>query len=404
MVIDPIYTDTVYLATFNRGILKTPDGGYHWQEAGLQDDHIYSVAINPKDSSRLLAGTAGNGIHRSLYYANDWKVANNGIDNAMTTSILISPSDPDRLFTSIYGAGVFSSPNRGLFWGEMNTGLEDKFIHALVPDPDQPGVIYALSDTAGLYQNNLEDGKGWVRIGQGLPFSQQYQPAYAEDHPFASCEIHECSSEPEEALGNHPQTINLLSMIFAPSNPQIAYLGTGSGVYKSTNGGGSWLPAGLSGEIVQSLAIDPVTPSLVYAATSTPGSLKISVDGGNNWSDASLPVTFFTLATTMTKPGVLYTGTSSGLYIYETNTWTQLGLADQVITSVHIDPRQPDRIFAGTANNGAFYSTDGGNNWAVMDKQLLGHTIQAINLDPNFPNFIFFATKTHGIYLATKYP
>ena len=64
-------------------------------------------------------------------------------------------------------------------------------------------------------------------------------------------------------------------MTFAPSDPQIVYLGTGgSGVYKSMNGASSWQPAGLAGETIQSLAVDRTDPNLIYAATLIPGSLK----------------------------------------------------------------------------------------------------------------------------------
>ena len=51
-----------------------------------------------------------------------------------------------------------------------------------------------------------------------------------------------------------------LSMAFAPSNAEIAYVGTsGSGVYRSADGGSTWASAGLSGSGLQviSLAVDP---------------------------------------------------------------------------------------------------------------------------------------------------
>ncbi len=101
-------------------------------------------------------------------------------------------------------------------------------------------------------------------------------------------------------------------------------------------------------------------------------------------------------------PGILFAGTSSGLYRYEAGTWTQLALADQEVTAITIDPLHPERIFAGTSSSGAFYSSDGGSSWVPVDQRLNGHTIQSINFDPILPNYIYFATKTHGIYLLTK--
>ncbi len=214
------------------------------------------------------------------------------------------------------------------------------------------------------------------------------------------------NSSPESTLlADQATSVNLLVMNFAPSNPQTAYLGTGgSGVYRSDNGGVNWSPAGLGGETIQSLAVDQTDADLVYAATGRPGSLKISLDGGDSWTDASLPVIFYSLATSPTTPGILYAGTSSGLYTYEAGSWTQLGLADHAVTALAVDPSHPSRIYTGTSDNGAYISNDTGLSWGVVDGNLTALTIQSIQIDPNFPNYIYFSTKTHGVFLSNRFP
>jgi hypothetical protein len=406
MAIDPVHTDSVYLATFTRGVLKTMDGASNWQNSGLQDDLIYSLAIDPEKTTTVYAGTAGDGLQKSSSSGVTWESSDTGINNAMTTSILLSPSDSKRVFTSIYGAGVYQTFNRGLSWQKMNDGLKDKFVHALVQDPDQADVIYALTGSAGLFQNDLNSGLGWVSMGQGLPLTQHPEAVFPAEHPFATREMQDLpAGETPESQTEQSINLSLLAMTFAPTEPQIAYLGTaGAGVYKSVDGGMSWFPSGLNGETIQSLAVDPFDANLVYAATTTPGSLKFSPDGGSIWLDATLPVTFYTLSTTSSLPGILFAGTSSGLYLYQSGAWTQLALEDQTITSILVDPLHPERIFAGTSNNGAFYSADGGISWKVVDQNLAGHTIQTINLDPLYPNITYWGTKTHGIYLLTSTP
>ena len=247
---------------------------------------------------------------------------------------------------------------------------------------------------------------GWIKIGQGLPFSQSYLPAFSEEHPFATREIKEWYSNPEDAIvTNQSASVNLLVMTFAPSNPQVVYMGTGgSGVYRSTDGGVIWSPAGLGGETIQSLAVDSADADLVYAATGTFGSLKISLDGGNNWADANLPVMFYSLATSPTIPGILITGTSSGLFTYEAGNWTPLGLADHAVTAVAVDPTHPGWLYIGTSDNGAYFSKDAGLSWDVLDQNLNDITVQSIQLDPNFPNYVYFSTKTHGVFLSTNSP
>ncbi|MBE3065892.1 MAG: hypothetical protein IMZ73_00465, partial [Chloroflexi bacterium] len=54
-----------------------------------------------------------------------------------------------------------------------------------------------------------------------------------------------------------------------PTTPSTLYAGTGGGVFKSTDGGGDWsaVISGLTSSDVSALAIDPATPSRLYAGT-----------------------------------------------------------------------------------------------------------------------------------------
>src|SRR3989449_2929397 len=88
--------------------------------------------------------------------------------------------------------------------------------------------------------------------------------------------------------GPHSETINALAI--DPQTPTTLYAGTsGHGVFKSTDGGGNWsaVNTGLTtpcGAIwVNALAIDPQTPTTLYASSSGGGVFK-STDGGGNWS------------------------------------------------------------------------------------------------------------------------
>jgi photosystem II stability/assembly factor-like uncharacterized protein len=77
-----------------------------------------------------------------------------------------------------------------------------------------------------------------------------------------------------------------------PVTPSTVYAGTYfGGVFKSTNGGSTWQLKrnGLRANRITSLAIDPKTNTTIYAATSnwnngpdSPGVFK-STDGGNSW-------------------------------------------------------------------------------------------------------------------------
>ena len=401
IAIDPLSVDSVFMATFSHGLLKTSDGGDTWQSVGFQQDQLYAVAINPQLTNNLLLGTSGDGLYRSADSGVIWYPSNSGISNSMITSVVHSPTDSATIYASSYGAGVYRSKNRGQTWDVINSGLGDKYVHDLIMDPAHPGLLYALTDSGGLFQNDLNSSSGWVYINGGLPLTQIPQPAYPADHPFATLDMQEAFANPQVTLSAEQAiNVNLLKMVYAPSNPQIAYLGTaGSGVYRSTNGGMDWLPAELGGQSILSLAVDRADPHLIYAATEISGSVKVSIDGGSSWNNIYLPVNFYSLAASLTESGVFYAGTNQGIYKYQSGAWSQLGLIDKTVTALALDPIRPGVIYAGTTS-GAFFSTDNGLTWDWVDKILNGHTIQSISFDRSIPNVVYFGTKTHGIFLA----
>ena len=57
------------------------------------------------------------------------------------------------------------------------------------------------------------------------------------------------------------------------------------GVVKSTDGGENWreINTGISNEYINDLAIDPFTPTTLFAGTS--GGMFMSTDSGENWYD-----------------------------------------------------------------------------------------------------------------------
>ena len=87
-------------------------------------------------------------------------------------------------------------------------------------------------------------------------------------------------------------------------------------MFKSTDGGGHWSAAntGLTTMCVNALAIDPQTPSTLYAGTVDAGVFK-STDGGGHWSAANTGLTTMyvrALAIDPQTPSTLYAGTEGG--------------------------------------------------------------------------------------------
>lgn len=68
-----------------------------------------------------------------------------------------------------------------------------------------------------------------------------------------------------------------------PTKPGVVYAAVdGKGIYRTTNGGTSWTPRGLTNLHVTTISIDPTHPRTLYAGVE-PGGVYRSLDGGATW-------------------------------------------------------------------------------------------------------------------------
>ncbi len=189
---------------------------------------------------------------------------------------------------------------------------------------------------------------------------------------------------PDPPVWIGPDGGDIIAIAVAASQPSTVYAGTwGSGVYKSTDGGATWVwkSQGLAYPFINSIAVDPQNEQVVYAGTYT-GKLYKTIDGGEHWFLSSV------------------------------------NIQDQAIVySIAIDPLDSENIFIGTrgiSNNGGppwngvlYRSTDAGNSWKAMLTDIGGSSQEdwayAVTLHPRFPHLVYGATHEHGIYRSLNF-
>lgn len=407
MAIDPLDPNHLYATTFIAstgdvgGVLQSADSGQTWKPGGLAGYSIYTVAIDSANSSRLYAGVFNTGLYRSDDRGANWAPSENGLSNVPVSAVLVWPGAPDRVITA--AATVLQTFDRGQNWAAPGGGLPAGQVNALAMSPANPNLIFALTQSSGLYRIDLSSGSGWSKLTAvpSVPTLQSDpRPAQPEQD-----ELHMLMpDEPTAPAPSEPATLPsaaMLAMAFAPSNPAVAYLGTsGSGVYRSTDGGGTWNPAGLSGQVVTSLAVDSADPNTLYAATGAAGTVKVSLNGGQTWADTALPgVTPYALSTSPAEPGTVYAGTSSGVYKrVGSGAWTLSGLAGKPVTALAAHSTQAGLVFAGT-NAGAFVSKDGGTSWSAGPAGLSAVGIKSIAIEPVNGINVYYATAQSGVYM-----
>ncbi len=269
-------------------------------------------------------------------------------------------------------------------------GLADKYVVDVAVDPWSPSTVYAATFTDGVFKST-DGGATWNSANDGLRgclFMPDTQCNVDQDCP------------PGQTCVIQAQQMNRL--VIDPTTPAVLYF-VGLGSFKSTDGGQSW--TSMSGLYTgdSAFAIDPQTPSTLYASITGQGIFKSS-DGGANWSPSSTGLTsLYVQALTINPvtPTTLYAGTNGAGTFKSTNAganWvaSNAGLTSMNVTALAVDPVNPSTLYAGTGGAGArlFKSTNGGASWTALNtgNVYVGGEAQSFVVDPRRPSRLYAVT------------
>lgn len=336
----PTNTQIFYIAAASGGVFKTIDGGQSW-EAVFDDAASLSIgalALDPLNPEILYVGT---GEANSSGY-------------------------------SYFGTGVHRSSNGGLSWTHLGL-TETRYISRLAVDPENTGRIWAAA-MGDLFVPNPE--RGVFRSEDGG--STWERVLFVNDTTGAS------------------------DLILHPDNPLIVYAamwqrirtpqerragGIGSGIYKSMNGGESWvrlegglpLPSPDVGRI--GLAISRSNPNVLYAIYADhPGyfaGIYRTDDGGESWGRvddepledlySSFGWYFGNIRVRPDNPDVIFAlGVDLARSVNGGGTWTTApGYVHVDHHALWFDPLQPTRMLLGT-DGGVYSSANNGNSWTYL--------------------------------------
>lgn|GEM_PF-4650019 len=179
----------------------------------------------------------------------------------------------------------------------------------------------------------------------------------------------------------------VMSLAIDPTNATTIYAGTaGSGIFRSTDGGNTWVAInnGLGNLVVNAISIDPTNSAVILVGTGrgplvgepTAGVYR-TTNSGASWSVALPNATSLTLARTPQNSGIVYSG-GAGLF-KSTNagiTWTRLArsagsdLTNTDIFGLAVSPLNASVVLAvGNTEGGTgrvFRSGDAGATWSLV--------------------------------------
>jgi photosystem II stability/assembly factor-like uncharacterized protein len=288
---------------YGNGILKTIDGGTMWTTLGqatFAGTRFSRIAITPGTPARLFAAT-GAGLYRSLDSGVAWtQMTGSPLPTLNATDVCIDPSSPATVYASFWGAGIYKSTNAAAAgqptWTKLAGGLPTSGFTriALGLSPSSPQTIYALmaGPGSGYTVNNFvqstNGGAAWTSIplpggnigGQGFYNLNVAVDPTTPDIVFLSG-ISVWKAVRDATTGvwtitNVGATIHPDNHAFAfqPGNHLIVYAGSDGGIYKSVDGGITWIDTINEGPcITQFEFIDhhPTSDAVVFGGTQDNG-------------------------------------------------------------------------------------------------------------------------------------
>jgi photosystem II stability/assembly factor-like uncharacterized protein len=345
---------TWYFGATGGGVWKTTDGGASWDNVSDKDfktGSVGSLAVAESDPNVVYAGMG------------EWTIRGN-----------VS-----------HGDGVYKSTDAGLSW--TNVGLKSTYqIAKVLVDPKNADVVYVAAqghawgpnDDRGVFRSQ-DGGKTWKKV------------LFVNAHTGAS------------------------DLAMDPTNPRILYAGmwegqrfpwtftsggTGSGLYKTTDGGENWskltdgLPEGVVGKV--GVGVSASHPSRVWAfVEAEKGGVFRSDDAGKKWTRVNGEHKVRERAWYYSR---VYVDPHNDNVVYVPNvvfhrsvdggkTFASWPVPHGDNHEMWIDPDDPDRIIVGN-DGGATITFNGGRTWSTQDNQPTAQFYR-VAVDDQFPYWVY---------------
>ena len=497
LAVDPNNPNVVYAGPYRDKLYKSVDGGQSWAFAGtgIQDQAIvYGIAIDPSDSDNVYIGTRGvsaplgNGVtdwngrlYRSTNGGTSWieSLANvNGDEKNQDDwayAIVVDPSNGDKVYAAMHLNGVYQSTNSGVSWQPKNGPLSppeqritDLSGRAIVISRLDPSTLYYgvwhrtcvyKTDNAAVSWTHQNNGCGLPQIyNMALyPLANGNDIVYLATFNFLGVIKTDDGGITWESKGLSQD--NIYSVAVPPNSQNTVFAGTqGDGLYRSTNGGDTWVhyQSGISNATVASILVQPEVNKPVYAVVPGSGVTRLLATG-QPWQDYNLFLPYQDVSGLVRHPVnsnklFAYTG-SSGLYYTDLSQpaqgWLPIteglpsgdllppllapdhpfasredleaeveGPLPEIefdvlspmgnfasITALAFAPSNPNRAYittltSGTPHSGVYRSDDGGLHWE--NAGLDNHNATALAVSPLGYDVVYVATSATGVVFYTN--
>jgi photosystem II stability/assembly factor-like uncharacterized protein len=260
----------------------------------------------------------------------------------------------------------------------------------IIPDPGRPNTLYADIPFPGKMIVSRDGGQSWRRFGPDADWLGARDMAFSPTNPNVNYLAAEALDERRGVFRSEDGGVHweisstsmfasaIESLAVNPEDSTIAYAGgrrfsvfSGHGVFKSLDSGSTWtfLEGTEGGGSI--VAVDPISPEIVYATSADWGILK-SADAGQRWSVVwggwgerrigGIEVDHHRAGTLFVQIDADY----HDAYRSDDGGETWVALSDEIgYYGIYSDPHSAGVVYAATWG-GLFRSSDWGESWVSI--------------------------------------
>jgi hypothetical protein len=350
---DQLYVCGTSVTGTSRLVLRSVDGGGHWNRLSIADTAAWVIAVD--STGAILLGTQGYGILGSSDDGATWDQI--GLPFLSVTGTVVTSKGDLIVAVSILGysggshaSGVYRSTNGGKDWRFV---VRNQDISSLSILPS--GTVMACCGDGGF--RSTDGGNSWMRAPNCPP--------------------------------------NMFDIKLIPTGKLLG--GSSSGMFTSTDDGLTWI--GTPGTGANSIVVDAggqIFISKFGGQIQSFYGVQSSYRDGLVWGDVGL-LNQNVPSLAINNIDEIFAATQ-GNGIYRTKddgaTWKQVGLSGDGVRCLRLNSY--NHLFAGTWGQGVFSSTDNGDSWTSVSGGANGVNVQSIAFDKS--DVAYIGTESDGLY------
>lgn len=413
IIINPQRPEQMFaMVWYDAELFRSDNGGETWHSLGFWENHN-SASLQFSPTPFVLFLGVDGAVFTSTDSGTSWAEITNIPDEA--GGFTVHPDQPEFMAVILSTGGVALSEDGGESWadcGEATTAAMRRVIF----DATYPNVLYG--QTLEVLYQSANGCRSWTSFPEprfnplGFLVSDPHRPFTLYASVWWEVLISRNGGRDWSRFGPVADPLRSHYMAFSPTSPNVSYIAAEAmdarrGVFRSNDGGVLWPidMASMYANSISGLAVNPIDSTTVYAGANRYGTysgngvFKTS-DSGNTWAflegtEGAGPV----IAVDPISPEIVYATTADWGILKSTDagqTWFEVwqGWGDKRIGGIEVDHHRAGTLFVVKEehDHALYRSDDGGETWVKLSLPNVSE-VYRIDPHPGIPGVVFASTE-----------